>query len=268
MRIDELNTQEQSDQDDYDEYSSATSPDQIQGIIDYVDQKAEEDSGLSDVEVRLEEANCFKALLRNPLFDPDAGPIARKVEERIRSYIKQELKILLGLDSPKAKAPEPILSVFNSEELKALKLLAAKILSKPVIQDKPKEFNITPAKVEPLPTIPQVNVSKVKVPVQAPPAPVKPKGRPPKAKEDGKIVRPPGQKTMKKRVTIAGKEMEVEVGVDTGQVKPPAGTPGYMPTLTGDESVAVQARMEATRPKPSGLLSLAVNHAVKNATEE
>ena len=42
----------------------------------------EEDPDLSEVEKRIEEANCYKVLLNNSLFENGASSIALKVEKR------------------------------------------------------------------------------------------------------------------------------------------------------------------------------------------
>ncbi len=88
----------------------------------------EEDlSDMSEVEIRLEEANCLKALLYNSLFEEPLSPIAKRVERRIRAFIHQELKTLLGIEVVVKPKEAPL---FESDELLILKALAKKALSK------------------------------------------------------------------------------------------------------------------------------------------
>jgi hypothetical protein len=235
---------------------SASTAEQVDEILDVVNQNAEEElvPDLSDVELRFEEASCYKALLRNPLFESGAGPIARKVEQKIQNYIKQELKILLGIDVPKPVVQRE--SQFVDEEVKVLKMLVSKVLNKPPQPTEKRELVVNRAHVE-SPVIEPKLVQTVSPEVK----PVLPRrGRPPAKPKDG-IER------KKEKLLIRGKLVEVEVPVkDPGQVRPTGARP--LPTLTPDQAVMhTQSVVSTTGPK-SGLLGLAVQHAIKNGTED
>lgn len=158
--------------DERDEYTEADRYG-VQEVIDEIDEvvqpeeeyEEEEDFGdLSDVEIRLEEANCYKALLSNSLFEEPLSPIARRVERRIRSFIHTELKTLLGIEVVKV---EP--KLFSNDELQVLKALAAKVLSKnkelgiqlpaPVIEA-PQAASVPQVKKTPSPEIPKVRKTR------------------------------------------------------------------------------------------------------------
>jgi len=134
-------------------------PPQQDASDEFLDETLDEAEELSDVELRLEEANCYKALLRNSLFN-NASPIAQKVENKVRDYIRKQLRVLLGLESEvAAKAAQ---SVFSDEEVVRLRALAQKILDKerqsqgvptvtPAVAT-PAPMSVNRAQVEPLPT--------------------------------------------------------------------------------------------------------------------
>ncbi len=97
---------------------------------DYEESSEEEEEDLSDVEIRLEEANCFKALLRESLFK-NPSKIALRVENKIRSYIKDQLRETLGLyGKPRQVEPVKVELPFTVEEIARLKALAQRMLEK------------------------------------------------------------------------------------------------------------------------------------------
>jgi hypothetical protein len=245
MKIQALGGDNYSERED--DYSSASTEDKVREILDAVSDPDEvsEDSApdLSDVELRLEEANCYKALLRNPLFDSSAGAIARRVERKIREYIRTELKILLGLETAKVMAPKP--SDFSEDEIKALKMLSSRILNKPIVQEKPvpKEPTVNQAHVDPPKEIPAVESKPKKGP-----------GRPAKVKTIEKIINLPN-----------GEVKRVEIPV-TSQVQPPEGTK-RIPTPTPDEAATYNSRAAMVAPK-GGLLGTLIQNAVATGTED
>jgi hypothetical protein len=241
------------------EYSySASTAEQVDQILEVVNQQSESPvPDLSDVELRFEEASCYKALLRNPLFDTDAGPIARKVEQRVQNYIKQELRVLLGIDLAKPVQKD----IFNDEEVKVLKMLISKVMNKPLQPQEKKELVVNRAHVDPPPQGPKpaqasADPSVVKrgrpakpiLPVQAAPVPVEPP-------------------QPEKEIVIGGKIVKVKMPKNTRQVRPAVGGPQPLPTLTADEAAMHMQRNVATTAPRSGLLGAAVEHAIKNGTE-
>ena len=274
MKIDQTNkpTSFNSSEEPYEYGYSALMAGQVEEILNVVDEN--DGSGdevlpqdLSDVELRLEEANCYKALLRNPLFDTGAGSIARKVEHKVREYIRQELKLLLGLELPK---PVIVKDQFDNEELKVLKMLAAKVLNKAPTQEK-KELVVNKAQVEPLPAPPRV-ASK---PAELIPQPQK-RGRPPQVKQQAKP-KPVGEDevpqiegpTQKKKILIKGQLVEVNVPISNNkQVRPGPGGLQPLPPLSPEQALMHAQSVVATTAPKSGLLGIAVQNAVKNGIEE
>lgn len=116
------------------EYSTATNPqdmDYLIGLITKAQQAKKEivkkDTFLDDVENRLDVANLYKQLLKKKLFDNDNSPAAQKIEERVRGFIKEELKELLGF-KPKETQESDIAIL--------LKELMTKIENKELVQKK------------------------------------------------------------------------------------------------------------------------------------
>jgi hypothetical protein len=92
------------------------------------DELTDLDDQLEDVEKRLEVAGLYRLLLKDRIFEEDSAA-ARQVEGRIRRFVKDELKSLLGLAQPTAIAP-PHLSSLTPERIQALVQLADKVLEK------------------------------------------------------------------------------------------------------------------------------------------
>lgn len=136
----------------------------VQQFLGEQEKNEQEEKEMSEVELRLEEANWYRALLSNSLFN-SGGPIAEKVEAEVRAFVKSRLRILLGLEAEK-KAQAP---VFSDAEVLALRGLAARITgNKPpqVIQQKVQpQVNqarapVAPKAVEKVETPQTVNISK------------------------------------------------------------------------------------------------------------
>ena len=229
------------DEEEYNPFENTATPtftpvqeeqDSADSVIDELNeanQEAEEVADLSDVELRLEEANCFKALLINPLFGEPCSPIAKKVENRVRSFIRTELKALLGLEAPEVKATYK--SPFSQAEETALKMLASKVLEKERPASAP---TVTPvpqvATVKPQEAMPVVNkaadptkVPVVAKPVAQPQAKPKPKGRP--KKDYIEVERIVNGNAVKQRI----EKLE--------QTKPPEGTKRH-PPMTPEQQMA------------------------------
>jgi hypothetical protein len=84
-----------------------------------------EDPELADVDLRLETADYYRAILNHDFFDVQS-PAAQIVDREIRSFIRERLEVLLGLRTPRVEAE----AQFEEDEVTALKLLAATVLKK------------------------------------------------------------------------------------------------------------------------------------------
>lgn len=233
--------------------------DAVDSVIDEIDETEEElenlASELSDVELRLEEANCYKALLHNPLFT-NPSTVARNVEKRVREFIKSELKSLLGLEkNPIINAPT-YKSPFSQEEEQVLKQLANKVLTK---ENKPNSPVAAP-QVTPVaaPTMPMVNA--ISDPTSPPAAPQaqpkpKPKGRPPKKQTEYiEVERNINGKTVKLKID----KME--------QTQPAPGTKRY-PKLSPEEEASYIATNMIIEPPKSGATGKAYQLVTKKNGE-
>lgn len=231
------------------------SADSVIDELDEADQEAEEMADLSDVELRLEEANCFKALLNNPLFGEPCSPIAKKVENRVRSFIRTELKSLLGLEAPEVKTSYK--SPFSQSEETALKMLAARVLAKEEQASAPTPVPQV-AVVKPQETAPVVN--KVADPTKAP-STVKTEAKPvpdqTKAKPKG---RPPKKDYIEVERVVNGKAVKLKID-KLEQTKPPEGTKRHAP-MTPEQQMAYISTNMVQAPSV-GIIGQAVN-AVMN----
>lgn len=229
----------------------------MDSVIDDIE-NPEDDSNMidmTDVEVRLEEANYFKALLQNSLFEEPLSPIAKRVEKRVRSFIQQELKVLLGMEavSQIAKTVEIVKSPFTSDEEKVLKALANKAMERFAAKTEP---SVVPAVV---PSSSQntatTQVNNKQLTVKRALAPEKPK------QQRGR------KKIVEKEVTVNGEVVKVKMDV-TGQTRPSPGTPGYYPPMT-PEQMSMRAEQEALQNVPQdGMLGLAYQLANRDLIKE
>lgn len=231
-------------------------------------------SDMSDVELRLEEANCFKALLNNSLFADTNNPIANKVEQKVRKYIKEELKVLLGLSQTlpiTIKEKEVYRSPFSSDEEKVLKGLAAKVLAK---ESKPEIPAVAKAEIKALPETPAIKPTTV-APIR--PIPNKAKSEPIKAPHPEEPKKTRGRKKVAPKVEPKEVKKEepdemVEITAPNGQVirvKKPKNTaqvvdtnaPGFKP-MPSPEAIANMVQHQAAVNIPlQGLVGKLVNAA-------
>lgn len=230
----------------------------MDSVIDEIE-NPEDDSNvvdMTDVEVRLEEANYFKALLQNSLFEEPLSPIAKRVEKRVRNFIQQELKVLLGMEvaSQITKTVEIVKSPFTSDEEKVLKALANKAMERFAVKTEP---TVVPA-ASPQPSSQNAATAQVsnKQPVvKRTAAPEKPK------QQRGR------KKIVEKEVTVNGEVVKVKMDV-TGQTRPSPGTPGYYPPMT-PEQMSMRAEQEALQNVPQdGMLGLAYQLANRDLIKE
>lgn len=146
-----------------------------------------EDLG-EDVERRLEVAGLYKTLLQGGLFQ-ESTPSAKMVEKRIRSFVKAELKALIGLGEPMRLAQAPD---FSPDEIEALRAIAAKVLGKGPL----------PPALRPRPIPAPVQVAPKTAPKPAP----KPTSKKPQPKPTAKMTDKTPKKTQDKVLAQAQTE--------------------------------------------------------------
>lgn len=89
--------------------------------------ESSEDPELADVDLRLATADYYRAILNHDFFNV-ATPAAEIVDREIRTFIRERLEVLLGLRGRDQAHQE---SLFDEDEVQALKMLAGKVLQKP-----------------------------------------------------------------------------------------------------------------------------------------
>lgn len=90
------------------------------------DAAAELDDQLDDVEQRLDVAKYYRTLLSGTLFSGEQSGAATVVTQRVRRFVREELRTLLGLASPK---PD-LAAVFSTEQVEALRAVADRLLQR------------------------------------------------------------------------------------------------------------------------------------------
>lgn len=149
-------------------------------------EESEENPELSDVDLRLETADYYRAILKHDFFNTDT-PAASIVDQEIRTFIRERLEILLGLRAPRPEAANQ----FSDEEVEALKVVASKILGRPSLVGEPTVRKMpTPAtKANSAPPMkPKPTVRKIPAPAAAPST--KPKAKQTVAKTEAKKPEP------------------------------------------------------------------------------
>ena len=223
---------------DYDEVVQPD-PETEDSLLDEIED-GELSEQMSDVEIRLEEACAYKALLKNPLFS-NGGDIAQKVEKTVREFIKQQLRILIGLDTPKISYAS---SSFSKEQEQALKELADRLIHKHKAASGPPE--VVPA---------NISLGSSPVTINAAEIVEKPKKRKKTEKNE---------QFVEKELTFPnGTVKKVRVNVKGGQVKPEAPSTPQMSLQQIADLTAMQAQEQVSRLPDSGFLGLAI-HAAKN----
>lgn len=262
-------------------YSTATSAANVEDILSAVNQKNEEDElndlNMSAVELRLEEANCYKVLLNNGLFSGDVNPVAQRVEKKIKTFIREQLGILLGLEIEKAPSNANGLAQEDVDVLKKWALILKKKPAligepqtsvvpetKPVIQSMPKPPVSTGPAVRQI-AAPSLPSPQVKVgPRQPQVQPRRGPGRPRKIIEH-EVMTPEGPRKIKMDVT----RPVVPVGNIPGRIPMPSSSAEAEMQMerAANESVAASDRSIGN----NGLLGAALVQALakaKNNEEE
>lgn len=128
---------------------------------------------LSDVEYRLEKAQCYKALINSQLLTSDSDA-AVEVEYEIQEFVRNQLRRLMGMEGPGIQ--QPVVLPFTDEQIEALKAIADKLLSRPTspppAKEAPKPVAVAPVKPVAPKREPQVQA------VASPDAPKRGRGRP------------------------------------------------------------------------------------------
>lgn len=100
--------------------------------VSSVPQAEQEDSELADVDLRLEVADFYRAILGFDMFEGyEERPGSVIVSRELKAFVKERLEVLLGLRAPKEASPEAIEPQFSEDEAKVLKAVAQKFLKKP-----------------------------------------------------------------------------------------------------------------------------------------
>jgi len=116
------------------------------------DEPESQDESLSEVEFRLEKAQCYKMLINHQLLSADSRA-AEEVEVEVQEFVRKQLGRLMGMTSePTNEGP-----VFTNDEAAALRAVANKVLGKPTLVSSsiptltpapaPKAARVTPAPV-------------------------------------------------------------------------------------------------------------------------
>lgn len=80
---------------------------------------------LSNAMDRMDEANLWKLFLSQDMIEPGSAPerVAHSVNSQLRQFALNRLEVLLGMNKPK-QIEKPM---FDREEIRALRILAAKM---------------------------------------------------------------------------------------------------------------------------------------------
>lgn len=212
------------------------------------------DEQLAEVDQRVELIQYYRSLLIHDFFDGDNTASAVSVQSEVRQFIRGRLKVLLGMEVEREVVKEQPL--FNAEELAALKALAAKVMGKPALIEKPasptphapkQPPTLKKAAPPPTPAATPVTTKKAQ-PKAAPKAaktvqatkPQQPK--PQGGKGGGKVINENGK--VYKIVLVDGKEVKMDI---TPQARPVGAVP--FPTPTGPQATSIsenQAKIEAS----------------------
>ena len=92
------------------------------------------DDAMAAVEDRISAGTYFQALIKADLFDGDDSEIAVQVQQRVRTLLRRELEILLGMRNKVEAAPAPAAPVgpvedhrFTDEDVSIVKALIEKV---------------------------------------------------------------------------------------------------------------------------------------------
>ncbi len=220
-----------------------------------------EDTELSDVDLRLETADYYRAILRHEFFDTESNA-SQIVDREIRTFIRERLEVLLGLRT--ANQPSVVVEApFDDEEVQALKLLASKVLKRPGIVSEPPAVKkmATPAPVAKPQVQAQVKAKPQakKIPAPAPGPSSKPKAKPAPAAKPTAAKAPtpaPVQKAEapKKNAAPSQEAKVVDRTIENGESQTFVGLDGKQVTLTEGEVIEEGGRRYMVSRNGAGTL--------------
>ncbi|CAB4127275.1 hypothetical protein UFOVP75_115 [uncultured Caudovirales phage] len=247
--------------------------------MDDVDEETEQiseeeiDTQLEDVEMRLEIAGLYKLFITGDLFVGIAQTDAvKKVEARFRQWARHELKVLLGMDTPKERA-----AGFSNEEVELLKQWAGKLAQRASgAPSTPAPAPINPVSIAPRVEAPKPSFAPRTLPGTAPKPVVAPPTKP--------VVKPIAKpaKTRKANRVIERREMErgaIQTSVVDGKLKreyinekgevieardisPQVRPPGAIPMPNAQQMAMVSQQMAQNSLDASGINSSSLSTAL------
>lgn len=231
--INTLNSREEEDLDD---------------VLEEMDREDAEANQLSEVEVKLEKANCYKVLLQDSMFE-DYTSATAEVEAEIRSFIHKRLRILMGIEQE-----GPVASgTFSKEEVNALKHLASRVISK----NPQAAATVAPPPKREEKVLPKLRVRQVEQVDNGGAIRARPVSQAPRRPVANLNAVPEKVKPVRKK-----KEM-VEIALPNGFVVQTENTPPPKRTLQDLQDIADQARIAAERDIHSANSNKAIEKMLK-----
>lgn len=202
---------DEPDEDDYEEIGS---------------EEEDDFEVLSEVEVRLAKANCYRVLLENEMFS-GGDRVAAEVEREVRNFVRYRLSVLMGIrekSPPKNTAPVEVKLPFTDEQIEALQKLADKVLQRPSVGPPPQLQPVSMQKSElakapalqkaPAPAVAKPKPAPAPAPTPEPEAPKKrgrgrPKGSKNKPKQQAEAPVEKATKTVRKKKDPLNRPREV-----------------------------------------------------------
>ena len=233
------------------EFDFSTEDEAATQVVNDLEQTAPLSYEALDVEVekRFEVALYYRLLLKDSLFN-ESTEAAQIVEGKVRAFIRDQLEVLMGMKAIQAeRSPDQ----FTSEEVEALRRVAAKILGKPALltetsQGQEPSLRKAAVPAKPAPAIRKRGPGTSKPiaepkPTMAPTAIPKPKPKPEPKKprvegedegEEGEVIEENG-----KKYKLCRNELGTMFRLDvSGQIVPP----NRIPPPTGAQLAAMTER--------------------------
>lgn len=166
----------------------------VEDVVEAISAEDPLDNDFLEAERRLQEAEYYRILLTHPLFGsvPDQE-LAERVQEEVRVFVRTKMKdVLLG----RPKAAAALEGAFSDEEIKALKVMARLVLTRPrlaglLAQGAEAPKAAAPATVAPRRAPRPANPRPTKPAPKAPTPKASPKATAPKAAAKPRAPKPP-----------------------------------------------------------------------------
>lgn len=200
-------------------------------VEEVLDEAAQVDEQMSEVEAKLELARYYRMLLNGSLFTDVSSAPARQVEKEVRDFVRQRLAVLMGVQQEPVKKPK-ITDLFDGEEVETIKMLIAKVRAKagtapaaprepaPEPSLQPKKVPAAPALAKKTPPPAQVNARpppQQPAPQTEPEPAERPAPRQPAGKTNPLMVRVPKEHQDNKTLHFKGGRAYIQfVDPDTG----------------------------------------------------